>query len=346
MVFNSIPPSAEIFQTSRLPDFSVSHRLLISPSMAEIARQVSGFIALPIQLISPSSASSVTHYLYLRPDQPKLPTAESAHSLFLVNIPFNTTEQHLKHLFAVQLSAGRVKHVDFSHSTTPSSHPTSDTALLASSNTSKKRKRITSSELELQLQHATLPDTWDRAIHPSGSHAVVVFVDKPSMEASLKAAKKAVKLATTITWGKGIENRIPPLGLKRYEAHHALCYPSRNELLSSVDSYMSAYARMEEAHSREEAKKRQQPDGDGFITVTKGARGGVVRKEDAKQLGEKQREKDRNKDKGMGNFYRFQMREVRKEQQGELIRKFDDDKRRLDEMRKRRGKIVVSHGSA
>jgi len=167
------------------------------------------------------------------------------------------------------------------------------------------------------------------------------------MEASLKAAKKAAKLAVTITWGKGIKDRIPPLGLKRYEAHHALCYPSRNELLSSVDSYMTAYARMEEARSREEAKKRQQPDEDGFITVTKGARGGVVRKEDAKQLGEKQREKDRNKHKEMGNFYRFQMREMRKEQQGELMRKFDDDKRRLDEMRKRRGKIVVStHGSA
>jgi ribosomal RNA-processing protein 7 len=110
---------------------------------------------------------------------------------------------------------------------------------------------------------------------------------------------------------------------------------------------MSAYARVEEARSKEEAKKRQQPDEDGFITVTKGARGGVVRKEDAKQLGEKQREKDRNKHKEMGNFYRFQMREMRKEQQGELIRKFDADKRRLDEMRKRKGKIVVSrHGSA
>lgn len=161
------------------------------------------------------------------------------------------------------------------------------------------------------------------------------------MQASLKATKKVAKLGTTITWGEGIEDRIPPLGLKRYEMHHALRYPSRKELLSSVDSYMSAYGRMEEARSREEAKKRQQPDEDGFITVTKGTRGGVVRKEDAKELGEKQKEKE--KEKGIENFYRFQMRERRKEQQGELVRKFEEDKRRAEEMRRRRkGSVVVS----
>lgn len=307
--------------------------------MAEIAREVSGFVVLPIQFSSlPSFPESVTYYIYLRPDDPKLPTPESAQSLFLVNLPITATEQHLRHLFAVQLSAGRVKRVDFSDSASPA-HPPRENVPTAKH--SKKRKRITSSELELELlDNAPLPDTWDRNIHPSGSHAVVVFVDRPSMEASLKAAKKAAKLGTTSTWGEGIENRIQPLGMKRYEAHHALRYPSRRDLLSSVDSYMSAYGRMEEARSREEAKKRQQPDEEGFITVTKGARGGVVRKEDAKELGEKQKQKD----KGIENFYRFQMRERRKEQQGELMRKFDEDKRRVEEMRKRRGRIVVSHG--
>ncbi len=59
---------------------------------------------------------------------------------------------------------------------------------------------------------------------------------------------------------------------------------------------------------------------------------------DAKELGEKQKEKE----KGIENFYRFQMRERRKEQQGELMRKFEEDKRRVEEMRKRRGRIVVS----
>lgn len=301
-----------------------------------IAREVSGFVALPVQFkCATVFPEPVAHYIYLRPDEPKLPTTESPQSLFLVNIPITTTEQHLRHLFAGQLSAGRIKRVDFSGATRNSN--TSGENVQVAKN-SKKRKRVTSSELELELETAALPKTWDRTIHPSGSHVVVVFVDRPSMEASLKAARKAAKLGTTIIWGEGIETRVPPLGIRRYQAHHTMRYPSRKELLSSVDSYMSAYGRMEEARSREEAKKRQQPDEDGFITVTKGARGGVVRKEDAKELGEKQKEKE----KGIENFYRFQMRERRKEQQGELMRKFEEDKRRVEEMRKRRGRIVVS----
>ena len=304
--------------------------------MTGIARQVSGFIALPIQFKpSRSFPEPVTHYMYLRPDEPKLPSPEASRSLFLVNIPVTSTAEHLKHLFATQLLAGRVERVDFADSTfTPK--PLTQHVQIAKN--SKKRKRVTSSDLEIQLQDAVLPETWDRTIHPCGSQAVVVFVDRPSMEASLKAAKKAVKLGTSITWGEGIEHRTPPLGLKRYGAHQALCYPSRQELLSSVDSYMSAYGRLEEARSREEAKKRQQPDEDGFITVTKGARGGVVRKEDAKELGEKQKEKE----KGIENFYRFQMRERRKEEQGRMMRQFEEDKKKVEEMRRRRGKIMVS----
>lgn len=308
--------------------------------MAGIAQQVSGFIALPIQFKpSRSFPEPVTHYIYLRPDEPKLASIEAPRSLFLVNMPITTTEQHLKHLFATQLSAGRVERVDFADSSLPL-HPSPPTDHVQMAKNSKKRKRVTSSELEIELQDATLPETWDRTLHPTGSHGVVVFVDRPSMEASLRAAKKAVKLGTSITWGEGIEHQIPPLGLKRYQAHHALQYPSRKELLTSVDSYMSAYGRWEEARSREEAKKRQQPDEDGFITVTKGARGGVVRKEDAKELGEKQKEKE--KENGIENFYRFQMRERRKEEQGRLMRQFEEDKRKVEEMRRRRGRMVVS----
>jgi ribosomal RNA-processing protein 7 len=305
--------------------------------MAKIARQTSGFTALPIQFQADQAfPKPVTHYIYLRPDEPKLPTTEALRSLFLVNIPITTTEQHVKRLFATQLSGGRVERVDFSNSSSTVIAPLKDNVQTAKNN--KKRKRVTSSELALELENAALPSTWDRRIYPSGSHVVVVFVDRPSMEASLKAAKRAAKLGRTIVWGEGIEERVAPLGLRRYEMHHALRYPLRKELLTSVDLYMSAYGRMEEARSREEAKERQMPDEDGFVTVTKGARGGVVRKEDAQALAEKQKQKDR----GIDNFYRFQMRERRKEQQGELMRKFEEDKKRVQEMRNRKGRVVVS----
>lgn len=306
--------------------------------MATIARQVSGFTALPIQFkSSPSFIVPVSHYIYLRPDEAKLPTAETPRSLFLVNIPITSTAEHFKHLFASQLASGRVERVDFPDPTSPSR---SLNKHVPPAKPSKKRKRTTAAELALELENASLPQTWDRAIQPSGSHAVVVFVDKPSMEASLKAARKAAKLGTAITWGEGIEHRIPPLGRRRYEAHHALRYPARTELLSSVDEYMTLFGRMEEARSRDEGRKRQQPDEDGFVTVTKGARGGVVRTEEARELGEK--EKAKAKQGGIENFYRFQMRERRKEEQGRLMREFEKDKRKVEETRRRKGRMVVS----
>jgi ribosomal RNA-processing protein 7 len=212
----------------------------------------------------------------------------------------------------------------------------------ASKKTSRKRKLITSQEVEAELENATLPETWDRPLQSCGSYAVVVFVDRNSMVASLKSASRAAKQGVTIDLGEAIEDQIPPLGLKRYQTHHALRYPSREELLSSVESYMSAYAQMEQTRSREEAKKRQKPDEDGFVTVTRGARGGVVRTADAKELGEKLKKKREEDGAGLENFYRFQMRERRKEQQGEMMRKFEEDKRRIGEMRKRRGRLVVS----
>lgn len=300
--------------------------------MVQIPREVSGFTALPISFLASSAYPTTTkHYIYLKPHDPNVAELDAPRSLFLVNIPITTTELHLRHLFGTQLATGRVERIHFSDSSAKS-----DTTIPQIKG-SKKRKRVTTEELTVELETYRLPEVWQRGIHPSGAYAVVVFVDRPSMEASIKAAKKAVKLGTGIIWGKGIEEKLPSLGLQRYSNHNRLKYPSRKELLLSVDSYMTAFSRMEETRSREAAKKRQVPDEDGFVTVTRGARGGVVRKEDAKELGEKLKEKD----KGLEDFYRFQMRERRKEQQGDLMRKFEEDKKKVEEMRKRRGRLRV-----
>ena len=301
--------------------------------MAKVASNVDGFAVLPIEL-PPSSVLSTPskHYIYLKPHDPSLPDPNAARSLFVANIPVTATELHFRHLFATQLAAGRVERVE---SSDLPNIPWADDAKLNAKN-GRKRKRITEEDLQIELQVHQLPAVWERTHHTSGSYAVVVFVDRQSMEAGLKAAKKAVKLSLRIVWGHGVEDKL--FGLQRYKAHNHSQYVQRKELLQSVDSYMSAYSKMEEARTRADAKKRQMPDEEGFVTVTKGTRGGVVRMEDAKELGEKQTAKS----KGLDNFYRFQMRERRKEEQGEFLRKFEEDKRRIDEMKERRGRLRVS----
>ncbi|KAK2821758.1 hypothetical protein FQN49_007702 [Arthroderma sp. PD_2] len=301
---------------------------------------IAGYSVLPVQLPATSSfLEPATHYFYIQPHTPRIPDADSPRSLFVVNIPTTSTETHFRHLFGTQLASGRVERVDFHYGATSSTKPTQPPQ--ASEGTrGKKRKRETAEDCEKALETIHLPPAWDRELRPSGSHAVVTFVDRPSMEASLKAVKKASKPSpTTITWGEGIEHKLPQLGMSRYTNHLTTHrYPSRSDLLRSVNEYMTVFTRLEEAQAAEAAKQTQIPDEDGFITVTRGPKRSRDdgKEEELKALAERQREKN----KGLGDFYRFQMREKRKERQGELLRKFEEDKRRVEEMKKRRGRVM------
>lgn len=300
--------------------------------MAKVPESVRGFVVLPVEFPSSSVLPIASkHYIYLKPHQPQIPDPNASRSLFVANVPVTATELHFRHLFGTQLAAGRVERVAFSDTSSPSQ---ADRTKL----NGRKRKRVTEEDMQIELQAHQLPNVWIRNLQSNGSHAMVVFVDRPSLETSLKAAKRAGKLSSRIVWGQGIEDKVPGLGLQRYEEHSRSQYVLRRDLLQSIDSYMSAYSKLEEARSRADAKKRQMPDEDGFVTVTRGVRGGVVRMEDAKELGEKQKAKN----KGLEDFYRFQMRERRKEAQGEFLRKFEEDRRRVDEMKKRRGRLRVS----
>ncbi|KAL2009311.1 hypothetical protein VTN00DRAFT_7505 [Thermoascus crustaceus] len=297
--------------------------------------EIAGYTVLPLQLPPVRSfPKPATHYLYLHPHEPRIPDPDSSRSLFLVNVPIDTTETHLRHLFGTQLSAGRVERVDFEGVPTKKR----DIAVVQGSlSNSKKRKRVTADELQTQLENTKLPSTWDRQLQKSGAHAIVVFADKPSMEASLKAARKASKDGTKIVWGDGIEDRLPPLGVERYRAHDRLRYPPRADLLRAVNDYMTVFHQAEEARAREAARKVQEPDEDGFITVTRGPKNNsVAREEEIKELVEKQKKQT----EGLEDFYRFQTREKRKERQNELLKKFEEDKKKLEEMKRRKGKIL------
>ena len=100
---------------------------------------------------------------------------------------------------------------------------------------------------------------------------------------------------------------------------------------------MTAYAANEAAQARSLAKQRQEPDADGFITVTRGGRTNPARQEAAQELAGKQKDKQ----KGLEDFYRFQSREKRKEKAGELMRKFEEDKERVRKMKEQRGRFKV-----
>ena len=306
---------------------------------------ISGYTVFPVDLLPlPSFPQSAKHFLYVQPHEPRIPDADSPRSLFVANVPVTSTETHFRHLFTGQLSAGRVERVEFQDA--PQQYrikkpiaPIQGKPNTHKGNSSKKRKRETIEDIQVEIDAcATLPPIWDRELRTSGTHAVVVFVDRASMEAGFKAVKAAAKVGKKVVWGDGIGERIPALGRQRYEIHQEMVYPAKSELLHAVNEYMALFERLEAAREREAMRSAGEPDEDGFVTVTRGPKNPVVREEEMQALVEKQKEKS----KGLEDFYRFQMREKRKERQGDLLKRFEEDKKKVEEMKMRRGKVKVS----
>lgn len=305
--------------------------------------EVAGYTTLPLQLPGTESyPKPATHYLYLRPHEPRIPDPDSTRSLFLVNTPIDTTEAHLRALFGTSLSAGRVEKVIFEDIPSKKRGTPAGTETSVSSHRGKKRKRANATADELQniLDEINPPSTWNRKLHKSGSHAIVIFADKPSMETSLKAAIKASKKGLCIQWGQGLSSdRVAELGLQRYISHEKMRYPDRAALLRSVNDFMTVFEQVSEARRREEARKFSEPDEDGFVTVSHGPKlNSVAREEELRALVEREKKKN----EGLEDFYRFQSREKRKEKQNQLLRAFDEDKQKLRDIKERRGKIRVS----
>ncbi|TVY47561.1 Ribosomal RNA-processing protein, partial [Lachnellula occidentalis] len=289
------------------------------------ASTISNFAILPI-LLPPSPALShpteTTHTLYIRPNNPKIPTEADARSLFVVNVPVDATVAHLKSVFA-HLSGGvvgRVEDVIFEGQRQIASKKS--TAIV-------ERKRKREDEQEILTQAQELPSTWDRESRKSGGNAVVVFVDTRSMEGVLKSVRKLHKSKAYPLWGHGVSSsKVPPLGSSRYARHHTLRYPDPMTLQRNVDEFMTAFNAGEMQRQRDAKRLRNVPDEDGFVTVTKGGRVGPAKAAEAERMREEA--EDRDKVRTGEGFYRFQVREMRKVEQGELVRQFEEDKKRVE----------------
>ncbi|KAK0102369.1 Ribosomal RNA-processing protein 7 [Cadophora gregata] len=322
--------------------------------------QIGEYTILPITIPStPAYPKPTTHTIFLRQHVPKIPTENDSRSLFLVNVPIDSTYAHLRAAFNSLIGPGRFESVFFEHEKKPI--PSATTALaIAGTGPNKKRKRgdDTPSSEGLDLP---LPQIWDRELRKSGSTAVVVLVDERSVEGALKAAKKLGKKSKEreiYIWGEGVtisssgsersrdragsgqKDGVPPLGSARYLAHQKLRFPSKLELQKNVDAFMTAFNALEESRALEAKRTRNVPDEDGFVTVVRGGRSGPARMEDAERKREELERKEEEKRDVLrkGDFYRFQGRERRKVEMGELVRRFEGDRRRVEELKGRKGR--------
>ncbi|KAE8452728.1 hypothetical protein EG329_013000 [Mollisiaceae sp. DMI_Dod_QoI] len=305
---------------------------------------------------TPAYPKPTTHTIYIRPHTPKIPTPDDARSLFLVNIPIDSTVAHLRAVFSSLLGAGKFESCSFEHEKRSSTNEGILVQKAASAAGSKKRKRNQASNGEVEAgETVELPQIWDRELRRSGSTAVVVLVDEKSVELTLKTIRKLHKKASKSKgkekekggedhwpiWGKGVPESEKITGSQRYALHNKLRFPDANELQRNVDAFMTAFNAREEEKAQSAKRARNMPDEDGFITVTRGGRTGPARAEEVERKRLEMEEKEKKKRDEMGDFYRFQMREKRKEIQGEMVKRFEEDRRKVEALKAgRRGKFV------
>lgn len=315
----------------------------------QVPAQVQDFTALPLRLPQQRSYQrEATHYLYLRPNRPRVPTPDTEREIFLVNVPFDSTLQNLRILFADELGGGRVEDVEFEE-TGAVGKGIKAPAVVGSEGgagkKSKKRKRGAEEHAEGEGEEVgQLPPTCERPLHRSGATAVLRFVDATSAALALRAASKAAKTGRPAQWPTTAEaEEGEALGEKRYKAHHTLRHPSHTTLQESIETYMTAYTAAEASASAARVRQRAEPDAEGFVTVTRGGRNPAARSappppaDDAVGAEGGKKKKKRHKGHVEEGFYRFQVRERKKREHGELARKFEEDEKRVEALRRRRG---------
>lgn len=317
-----------------------------------VPSKINDLAVLPVTFAATSAfPHAATHYLYIRPDAPKDAdeiSLENQRSLFIANVPVTSSEVEFRRLFKNLNSQALVDSVVFASAErhTTKLAVTGDVIIqgtkigvpistIRGASQSRKRKRAQVDEDELvrqKLEEMDVPSTWGRGVWESGSSVVIRFVDPEARAVAWKAVVRASREGKGVRWPASDEEGA--LGLARYKQHHALTYPQGSVLQSKVNAFLTHYTTLESLRNQQLAKLRNVPDDDGFITVTRGGRTGAGRIEDAQAAQARLKERE---GKRIGkDFYRFQTREEAKKREGALKRKFEEERRKVGEMRGKR----------
>jgi len=119
-------------------------------------------------------------------------------------------------------------------------------------------------------------------------------------------------------------------GLSKWCSEYKTKFHDSSALKDDIDSYMADFDKAEEERKKEERKRRNQPDEEGWVTVTRSARGRVPPAVLATQKDQqKPSKKKRRIDESLNAFYSFQAKESKMKNLQDLRQKFDEDKKRL-----------------
>lgn len=299
------------------------------------------FAILSVQIPpEPSFPETAVHQIRIRRNAPKIPTADDSRSLFLKNIPTDSTEPHFRAVFTQLVGAGRFESITFDdeNKTAQSVDPLRATKI---NDMARKRKRdeIEAEERKNQDVAARLPEIWTRQLHRSSGTAIVLLADEKSVQLVLKAIAKTNKTKKYPVWGEGLADDVPELGTPWISSHLQMSRIDKMETQRAVHAFFTAFNQKEKDAAELAKRLRNEPDEDGFVTVTRGSRTAPASRNEAEVARDRMLERQDKKKSETKDFYRFQLRQRRKEQQYGLLKRFEADRKRVMAMKEQRGKF-------
>ncbi|KAK9768151.1 hypothetical protein K7432_001445 [Basidiobolus ranarum] len=286
--------------------------------------EISGFKILPVEMPASSVSPSVTHYFYfkkhnVRQDNPLTPEDRT---LFLLNLPTDTTESHIKHLFR---HIGKVERVSFNMTERQMEEKLMELQQNESTEpVSKKKGKKNSKEAPSKEVEPIC------TLLPLGSFAHVVFLEELGVTKAMNMSKKKRVWDLPETPKEKLL-----VGLEKYEYMYQRTRMDPEALQAQIDDFMKKFSEAQHEAAQAEAALYNVPDEDGFITVTrKGRRNNntdgkisvtAIKAEEAQNLKPKKKE--------LVDFYRFQMREAKRDKLVELRKKFEDDKKKIQQLK-------------
>lgn len=201
------------------------------------------FAVLPIRMPSvPSFPTEAVHEIRIRRNAPKIPTEDDSRSLFLKNIPADSTAPHFRAVFTSLVGAGRFESIAFEDET-KSTLIVDPAQAMKVTGFAKKRKRadLEMEERDKEEKAAQLPEIWTRRLQRRSSTAIVLLADEKSVTLVLKAIAKAQKTNKYPVWGENLSDDVHPLGPEWISSHLQLSRVDKISTQKAVHAFFNAF---------------------------------------------------------------------------------------------------------
>lgn len=291
---------------------------------------IKGFSVLAVKLENPKpykTQDPVYNYIYLKKHTTSTVSSSQTRSLFLVNLPIDTTLPQIKKIFQ-DVAIGAIVE-SFQSNDYYDSH------------------QIGINELNIDISKLSNEDIGGMEEDNKGNNnnnnskiplgcGIVTFLDKNGLNLALQSIKKIISSGKNIPiWPKDLQE----IGTERYiNNYKSKIMDSESLEIESAESVLE-FARKEQEAKDEIDNMKTITDEDGFTMVV-----GSHRKTKTGIMGslkktneiEKEKAVKKMKRKEKQDFYRFQIREKKKQEMNHLLAKFKEDQERVKEMKEKR----------